>query len=232
MVAHLNNFAQRHCEVIGEDGVRQVIRLGFENSERYGFTMQGPMRFFIELMFMFGSYFDTDAQHPWAAEALNDPILTGELFRADSLHERMTDYLNNIAGPDNIYTKKALHETRRMASETLTSTGIDLYGELMPRVERVYPEKCAWLGKDRLSAVLEGGLSIAQTESVTSASGLRLFAVLAFALGHRFISDPLYPWIAATMNHSSIEDPNVRAEKLQAKTLLYLDRVLTYLEKN
>lgn len=230
MVAHLNDFARRHCEVIGEDGVRQVIRLGFENCEQYDFTMQGPVRFFIELMFMFGSYFDTDIQYPWVAGALTDPLLTGELFRADNLHDKMTDYLSEVAGAENIYTKRALRETQRMASETVAQTSLDLRGELMPRLKKVYPEKCEWLGEERLMAVLEGGVSVAQTAGITSVVGLRLFAVLAFALGHRFHEDPLYPWIASTMNHPTITDPNIRASRLQEKTSLYLDRVLVYLE--
>lgn len=232
LVLHLNSFAERHCEVIGDDGVRDVIRLGFENSKRYDFSMQGPMRFFIELMFMFGGYFDTDVQHFWAAEVLDDPQLSGELFRADALHQKMEDYLSVVSGPQNAFAKSAMRETRRLAAEPPPSSTNDLRDELMARMEKVYPEKCAWLGESQLGAVIDGGIGVAMIQGVTSTTGLSLFAVLAFALGHRFAEDPLFPWIAATLNHATITDPNTRAERLRAKALLYLDRVLAYLEKS
>jgi len=72
MVNHLFSFSPKHCEVIKEPGVREVIRLGLQRAEAFGFTFRGPVRLFIELMFMFGSEFATDPQHPWAAAALQD----------------------------------------------------------------------------------------------------------------------------------------------------------------
>jgi len=232
LVIHLNTFASRHCEVIGEEYVRQVIRLGFEKCERYSFTLQGPIRFFIELMFMFGSHFDTDVQHPWAAEGLNDKSLSVELMRGDGLHEQMTEYLSQVSGPEHTFAKKALRETRQLASEPPPTGNGGLRSQLTTRMQKIYPEKCEYLGRDRLQAVIDGGISVAQSNDVTSLDGLRLFAVLAFALGHGFANDPLYPWIAGTLNNSPIEDPNIRAEKLQQKAILYLDRVLAYLEMN
>jgi hypothetical protein len=98
-------------------------------------------------------------------------------------------------------------------------------------MDNVYPEKCAWLGKDRLNAVIDGGFHLARGKGVTSARGIALFAALAFALGHSFDEDPLYPWIAHTMKNSSQLDPNLAAQKLETKSLQYLDKVLEYLHE-
>src|SRR5271156_5932319 len=73
MVEHLKKFSAQQCKKAGEPGVRQVIRLGLENAGKYGLTNRGPVRFYIELMFMFGSYFDSDPQYPWARAALTSP---------------------------------------------------------------------------------------------------------------------------------------------------------------
>ena len=35
MVQHLKKFSSRHCEVIGEDNVRKVIRMGIERGKKY-----------------------------------------------------------------------------------------------------------------------------------------------------------------------------------------------------
>jgi hypothetical protein len=38
MVQHLKKFSPRHCDVIGEDNVREVIRLGIERGKKYNLT--------------------------------------------------------------------------------------------------------------------------------------------------------------------------------------------------
>ena len=69
-VPHISRFAPRQFEILGEKTIGQIVSLGIERAEKYGFTNRGPVRFYIELMFMFGSDFDTDPQYPWAAELL------------------------------------------------------------------------------------------------------------------------------------------------------------------
>jgi hypothetical protein len=231
LLAHLKTFAGRHCEIIGDEGTRQVIQLGLRNSAKYGFTLRGPIRLYVELMFMFGSYFDTDLQHPWAAEALRDPRFEPqmEMFRADTLHQKMMDYLAAVSGPGHQYTLKALRETRNMASEPFSPTAANLLPQLEKRMQAAYPEKCAWLGEEKVRAVLQQGIEVGRSKRVTTIRGMTLFGVLAFALGHRFAEDPLYPWIANTLEGASKATPSTRAERLEAKALLYLDRVLKHL---
>src|SRR5579863_8700811 len=82
MVTHLQQFAPRHWRVMSEADGRKVIRLGIDRAAQRGFTNEGPVRFFIELMFMFGSYFDTDLQHPWATAILEDSAFPDQIARA------------------------------------------------------------------------------------------------------------------------------------------------------
>ena len=65
MVQHLAEFVPKQCEVIGEQQVRKVIQLGIERARIYSLTIRGPVRFYIELMFVFGSDFDTDPLLSW-----------------------------------------------------------------------------------------------------------------------------------------------------------------------
>ncbi len=108
MLEHLRAFSPRHCSVIGDDGVREVIRLGLERAGNYRLTKRGPVRYFIELMFNLGSFFDTDLQFPWAAEALNDMSVTDEMDRAEILFDLATLYFRNTAGENNRYAVEAL----------------------------------------------------------------------------------------------------------------------------
>ena len=72
MVLHSRKFSPRLCEVIGEDQLRVVARQAIRRAAAYEFTYRGPIRLFLELMFLFGSDFDTAPQYPALAKALVD----------------------------------------------------------------------------------------------------------------------------------------------------------------
>jgi hypothetical protein len=140
MVEHLDNFAPKHCEVIKESGIRTVIRLGVERAKEYGFTNRGPVRFYIELMFMFGSYFDTDPQYQWAGEVLNDRAVSDQMFRASGLHYKATDYVERVSGPNHVYSIEALRRLTRSAIESL-APGVDFQQTAALGLANLYPQK-------------------------------------------------------------------------------------------
>ena len=229
IVEHLKKFSPRHCEVIGDNGVREVIRPGIDRAEKYSLTNRGPVRFYIELMFMFGSDFDTDPQLPWAGKILNDPMAVDQMERADQVHKKTTDYLDNVAGPVNAYTLDALREIRRAASEDVRFSGQAFENGMLSQMKRIYPQKCNYVGDVPLRMLIQRGIELATTCSVTTTRGVALFVVLMFALGHGFSDDPLFPWASRTLKDPKIVDPDKRAQRLEAKAIAYLDRVLAYL---
>src|SRR6266403_4499601 len=117
MVDHLFSFSPKHCEVIKEPGVREVIRLGLQRAEAFGFTFRGPVRLFIELMFMFGSEFATDPQHPWAAAALQDKTVPDQMSRASLLYDAAQKYLEEVSGPNHRYAVASLRRTRAQINQ-------------------------------------------------------------------------------------------------------------------
>ena len=60
--------------------------------------------------------------------------------------------------------------------------------------------------------------------------GLTAIVGLLFGVGHGAAKDPLYPWVAATLNDPKVIDPNARAERLFRKAHLYCERMLASLE--
>lgn len=66
--AHLRRFFPRPCEVLGQEGLRQVCREGIERAQSYGMTSERDLCKFLSLVFVFGR--DFDREQPWAAEIL------------------------------------------------------------------------------------------------------------------------------------------------------------------
>src|ERR1035438_5788295 len=91
LVRHSQEFAPELCRAAGEDNVRAAVDRGMIAARGYGFTLRGPLRFYVELMLSLGSGMDTDPQLPWLEEELARRG-DDELTRATRLFERVTEY--------------------------------------------------------------------------------------------------------------------------------------------
>ena len=231
MVRHLGQFAPGHCRAIGEPAVREVIRLGMQRAGTYGLTRRGPVRFYIELMFLLGSDFDTDPQYPWASWGLNGRWTDDQMARADQLHARLQDYLDKTAGPGRQYALDAMRTLRDTPPGSLAPSAAGRPDALFREMERIYPRKCRYVGDRPLRALIARGEDLARTHGLTSDRGAALFTALIFVMGHGLADDPLHPWVAKTLRDASITDPDELAERLEARARTYLARALKNLER-
>lgn len=229
MVAHLGDFSPAHARGVGEEGLRAVIRLGVGRAGQYGFTHRGPVRFYIELMVMFGSDFDTDLLLPWAGRELRAGG-GGELSRADRLFAVMTDYRDNVIGPRYEVEKDAIRRVLgRPVADWLAGDHSDAGVEAGLRA--VYPEKCDAAGPAAVRAVIAGGRRAAREGDLPPAAGGSVFAALALAFGHGCAADPQFPWIARTLTATAGQPGDRRVEKLATRATAYLSDGLAELDR-
>lgn len=230
MVAHIKEFAPKHSEVIKDEGVREVVRLGIERAKQYGLTNRGPVRFFIEMMFMFGSSFDTDFQLPWAGGTLNNETIKDQAQRADILHDKMLEYLEAVAGENDQYALESLRRLEKARYEDYKGTGEHFDKRAADALKQLYPQKCEYLGDELLAQVVRQGKKSAKKHSVKTEKSAALFVALTFALGHGFDEDALYPWVSKTLRDEAVKDADERADRLERKMRIYLSEALKYLE--
>ncbi len=232
MIIHLKDFAPKHSELLGEDGVRRVMRRGIEGAKGYGFTNRGPVRLYTELMFMFGSAFDTDPLLPWAGEVLRDGSLDEQMERAARLYERLIDYIDRVVGEDRRPSIEALRRVKEVSLQVDGISSMDPAFErlVLDKIRWIYPERHAYLGDAPLQGLLRQGPAMAERCGLTTDRGVVLTVVLAFSAGHGFPRDPLFPWIEATLRNPKLETSERRVEALERRAKIYLDRALSYLE--
>ena len=226
MVGHLQKFAPMHWPVIGEPIGREVIRLGIEQAAKYGFTNRGPVRFYIELMFMFGSYFDTDPQYPWIAAALHDPADIDQMVRADNLYDDVKDYWEAVAGPENEYVFQALRRLSQARSGDYIKDAMPLEECFLQGLREIYPQKCEYLGDRSLHAFIQNGLALAGTHGFSSPDSAALMVALGFFLGHGCTRDPLHGWIGRRLGDKRLTSADERSQEIHSKGMLYLNHVL------
>jgi hypothetical protein len=224
MVAHSQDFAPELSKALGEAQLRLAVRGAMARADGYGFTNRGPIRLFIELMFLFGGGFDTDPQYPWAASILHEP--SEQMQRAEQLYEKVLDYQEKVSGPDAVNTREALKSLDLLSKQTLSYSANDFVSGMLREMALIFPQKAAYLGDEALQALIRESCTVAQQARFPTARGYTLIVALMFAFGHGCVDDPLYPWIARTLQDDKIVGPAARAERLEKKALTWLDHVL------
>jgi hypothetical protein len=87
MVVHLRKLFSRKYEALGERGTRQMIQQGIKQAASYNIRAERDVCKYIDLMFVFGSHFDTDLKLSWPRPILNDPRLKNSTVKIDRLFE-------------------------------------------------------------------------------------------------------------------------------------------------
>jgi hypothetical protein len=227
MIQHLKQFAPRHAEVLGTDVLRNLVKLGIARAETYKFSKRGPVQFYLELMFMLGSDFDTDPQLPWAHDILKEIERLDEMARADLLHARAMQYLDSVVGADYEYEKEAMVRVTKLRFDDLPPSSQNVGEKILAHLKSIYPQKFAYVGESPLRALVNRAAALAGERAIASGPGISIVAGLMFALGHGVAADPQYPWVANTLNDTS--EPKARIERLFRKTLTFLERGLANL---
>lgn len=224
MAEHVKEIFPKHSAAIGDDNLTKVVELGIARAEKYGLTQRGPVRFYIEMMCIFGCDFDTDKQLQWAGTVLTNENIVDQMERADTLFDKMVEYDEAVTGPDKEYYRKALERLNKVSLDDGSLVG-SFKSKVLTGLERIYPEKFSYLGVDGVNRLIAEVKNIADEYSVRSEKGIALFAALAFMLGYGFAHDPFFPWISKELENGSTE-PDERADRIQTKLKLYLDAAL------
>jgi hypothetical protein len=229
LVAHLRTFAPRLSQLRGEACLTAIVQTGVGQASRYGFTNRGPMRFYIELMFTFGGAFDSDPQYPWIHDVLTGGDEADQMGRAALLYRRVNDYQDAVIGEDSDAAVSALRRIGGARLEDLVPDGRDVtHDGAILALRRFYPRKAKYLGGDALAALARSAFGRADAHGIATSRGRALLLGLMYGFGHGVIDDPLYPWVRGVLDQARIPDPAARVRRLDARTRIYIDRVLRH----
>lgn len=219
MYAHCRVFSPRLCEVLGEQPLWTAVRAAIARATGHGLALRGSIRLFIELSFLCGSAFDTDPQFARLRAALTSD--EPEMYRAEKMHQVINHYLEVVAGANNANVREALLYLRALAGGPL-----EMPSGVIDELKQAFPQKAAWVGDDALQALSQDAVTEARQLGFSTRRQAALLVILKFAFGHGCTDDPLYPWIASTLQDPRIVDSAARAQRLERKALTWLDHVL------
>jgi hypothetical protein len=218
-VAHLENYDTLLASAAGTDGLREVVRIGFNKAERYGWTASNHVQLYLELLMSFGSAFDTDPQYGWLRRYL-DPAEGSAATRCSLLHFHAVAYLDRAFGEQGELGLAALERAETLTLDRLHRVGESLSHQAQGLVSYLHAERLDYLEPGVLDELVESAKLAANQFGLGMPAGAALLLVLQFLFGHRVHEDPVHPWLRR-MLESPLEG-EAKLEQIATKSSVYV----------
>ncbi len=216
MMAHLRKHFPRVADLLGESGMRQLVRQGYARARPHAFTTRREVCLFVDLQIMLGCGFDTDPQLPWTEPILGQESAPSSTPRINRLYTAALAYLDRVVGADQVFAAKPLHLLRVSPLPELQSRlrkGIE--SGALPELRRLWPEKYDGLDPLRLALLVRHGRASAQRHGLADEAVVGFYLMLMFLFGHQFDQDLQYPLLSQVMHDPGSEGQPPGLENLQ-----------------
>jgi len=225
MVAHVRRLAPDLAAVAKEEGVRAFVGATIDAARGAGFHNWECVRFYIECALVLGHRFVTDPQYPWANEIIHDPELTAEDLRADILWRYVSDYLEEVVGPDQAFALAGLHRLEERLGPAFDQLPFLDPDGILALVKSCYPEKYEYVGRAQLQLLLSVAAEVAISFGLEPSPATPVFLMVMICFGYGVVDDPLYPWVGKSLMDKAVSTPRERLEHLYDRSRAYLRHV-------
>jgi len=226
MLDHLKQDYPRAAAGVDDGRIRQFISQGVERARGCGFQARGPVRMVIEFMVLLGHEFDSDPMLFWIRDILRDNEGLDEMTQAGRLHLHVSTYLDLVYGPAGEHVAKGIEHIARATPQELTAVGRSYDSSAIRWLQALHPRKCAYAGEAALASLSQAARQAAARFALPEPEGSPLMLGLMFAFGSGVMTDPLFPWAAASVAPEAAAEPRVRLERLWARAQAYLRQAL------
>ena len=215
MRVHLGEFSPLLAKFAGEAQLRKAIQFGIGQANRYGFSLGGSLRLYLELMLLFGSHFDTDPQYSWLRPYLVGFDGISARGRARLLHWHATVFMGKVYGKAGSHAIQAGERASWINGQALENVGRDLSAQGLGLLAQLHPQRWEYLDEASARKLLDQSIADAARYGLANPSGAPLLLCLKFVFGHRVTDDPLYPWVSAILQSGDLDSQGKVAQLLQ-----------------
>lgn len=204
MMQHVQEFFPNHFSILGDGPIVATIDIAFERAAIYGFTTKPEVCLYLNVMMIWGSYFDCDPQYTWAATILADPMPSGE--KINKLSEISLDKFLSMSGRKQIYIRRLVRDWALPATAVkakLEQWDLAILPEALQDIFRV---KYFMLNADELMYLRNYSRKKSTRYNIIGDKNQLKFAVLMFLLGSDFDIDPKYQCCQDTLMNASMSE--------------------------
>ena len=227
LAAHLRDYFPGQCEMLGDAQLRKTVELGLENAAGYGLLSEREVFLYLSVMFMLGSFFDTDPQLPWAGPILNRSTFPDGFTKVQKLYDAAMDYLDQTVGEDEEEHLKVLLRLKRLDPDHATERArSDFPAGMIGLFREIHPWKSEMLGAEGLKKLIAAGSESALRHGINGDRGRMVYLLHMFIIGSGFDKDPQFPWAEAILTDPAIPDETERVNRLYQAAMNHLNRSL------
>jgi hypothetical protein len=223
LLPHLKKSYPRSVAGADDAHINRLISEGGRRAGQYGFQARGPVRMFTEFMVILGHEFDQDPLLYWVQDILRDREGLDEMEQARRLHLHVSTYLGLVYGPAGEHVAKGLeHIAKSPLMEELAAVGKAYDSKAIPWLQALHSRKCVYAGSSALQNLVQAAHLSAGKMGLPEPEGPPLMLGLMFAFGSGVMTDPLFPWVAASVAPEAAAQPRARLERLAARAQTYV----------
>lgn len=214
MLAHLGLHYPIDQRLLGDEGLRAVIRGGLQRALAAGFTLSDDLARYVTLCLVLGIGFSADPLLPWASRIVAQGA--GKPGTGQRLIEEAAVYLELTNGADGRAALLALLRTVALDFATATDAdgSADADASLWQLLRHLWPRKHRRIQPAQRVAYLKSAKAAAAADGMDTAGSVRLHSILAFLLGIEFSRDPALPWAQAALAATAGAPAGMRARAL------------------
>jgi len=227
---HLTRYDSLLCEAAGSEALEEAVDLGLQRAHECGFTLNGPIRTYLEIMLALGSDFDRDPQYFWLIPWLRPQERYQEMDRACYLQFHVVRYLDDVQGSDGANGIQALSKAQGVTRDQLIQIGSNYPQNAMKWLESMHPLKCRFIGKDALQSLIQSARKEATQAELHSPESVPLVLGLMFTFGSGILRDPMYAWVTRTLASTYEKGQETQEEKLLRRAKDYLRKMLQQIQ--
>lgn len=230
LVAHCYQHFPHIQRTVEENVLRKVLADCIEKAEQIGFTQRGPVKFYLDMLIVYGVGFETDPQYPWVRDILEKTAHLPQMDRALALHQKSDEYLDLVSGPQNRFMFEVAERLEQIELENanIYKTGFSSYMHTL--LKEFYPQKYEHTGEAAISMLIEQGEQKAQeVYGFDQARPAGLIVVLMYLLGHQVDKDPFYVWASPekTSRYDGytliVDDQGGAAKRLERRARVWME---------
>lgn len=214
MLAHLGLHYPIDRLLLGDDGLRAVVRGGLQKAMAAGFTQSDDLARFVTLSLVLGIGFSDDPLLPWVSRIVVRGA--GRPGTGERLTEEAAVYLELTNGADGRAALVAM--LRAVSLDFATATDADASADpdasLWQLLRHLWPRKHRRVQPAQRAAFLRSAKAAAAADGMDTAGSVRLHSILAFLLGIEFSKDPALPWAQAALAATAGAPGGIRARAL------------------
>ncbi|PHM65034.1 hypothetical protein Xsto_02342 [Xenorhabdus stockiae] len=207
---------------LSKDGLRSALENAIKKAKNEGFDQRGAVQFYIDMLILFGTEFQTDPQYAWIKTSLDNHAHLGQLEKTSLLYHEVTRYLNEVHGEKDEHLKASIFKFQDINIERLNVQWSTYQINIDDILKYLFPQKYRCIKQDDIKKLIQLGVEKSNQYGIENANQSAFLTLSMFLLGHEFDQDIFLPHLNSKLFKQYYSDADMLIMIMEKQTKEYL----------